>query len=133
MSLFITSFSGPVEALAALSVAFALKHYAADFVFQTNWMAHGKERMQGWVLPMLSHAGCHAAMTLALVLFVAPALWWLALIDFAVHVAVDRSKTAVSHWGKWQPSDKHFWWLLGFDQFLHQVTNIVLATIIVLH
>lgn len=117
-------------AVAGLAMAFALKHYLADFVMQTNWMARGKEQPTGWLRPLLVHVACHAGLTLALAFVFAPRLWWLALVDFGIHFGVDRSKTALSQWGGWKPDRPQFWWLLGFDQFLHQLTNIALAAAI---
>ena len=29
-------------------------------------------------------------------------------------------------------TDPRFWWLMGFDQFLHQVTNVALVVLLVL-
>lgn len=77
---------------AALYAAFALKHFLADFVLQLNWMATGKEQVRGWAVPLAAHAGCHAVLTLLLVLVIAPGLWWLGPVDFLVHGGIDRAK-----------------------------------------
>ena len=127
-----SSAQAPVMALAAVAILFAIKHYVADFIFQTNWIARGKERPQGWLPPLMVHASCHGVITLLIALALAPHLWWLAGVDIVVHFAIDRSKTLAAHWGRWQPDQAQFWWLLGFDQLLHQVTNIALATAFVL-
>lgn len=121
-----------VLALAGLSAVFAVKHLAADFLLQTNGMARGKERRQGWQGPLLCHIACHGGLTLAIVLAAAPRLWWLAVVDLALHGAIDRGKTLASHRGGWRPDQAQFWWLLGLDQGLHQLTNIGLATALVL-
>ena len=113
--------------VAALATAFATKHLVADFLMQTTWMARGKERNRGWALPLLAHVGCHLALALALVLAVSPRLWWLAMIDFAIHLVVDRGKAVIARRGGWRPDQAPFWWLLGVDQWLHQLTNIGLA------
>ena len=39
----------PVGAFALLVFAFEVKHLAADFFLQTNWMAQGKQRPSGWL------------------------------------------------------------------------------------
>lgn len=117
---------------AALSAVFALKHYVADFVLQTNWIARGKERPRDWLVPLGAHVLCHAALTLVIVLAVAPRLWWLALVDLVVHFAIDRAKTLVAQQGNWQPAQVQFWWLIGVDQLLHQLTNIALAAALLL-
>lgn len=124
----LTSDAAPtVVALTVLGVAFATKHVLADFVFQTNWMARGKEQPSGWGPPLLAHALCHAVLTLAITLVTVPRLWWLSLIDLGVHLAIDRSKTLLAQRGGWRPDQAQFWWLLGFDQYLHQLTNLSLA------
>jgi hypothetical protein len=54
-------------------------------------------------------------------------LWWLALVDFVIHWTIDRGKTLTALRGGWSIKESGFWWLMGFDQFLHQATNIALA------
>ena len=39
----------------------------------------------------------------------------------------ERAKTLTALWGRWGVDKTQFWWLMGFDQFLHQATNIALA------
>ena len=121
-----------IVALTGLGVAFATKHLVADFLFQTNWMARGKEQRNGWGAPLLAHALCHAVLTLAIALVTVPRLWWLSLIDLAVHLAIDRSKTLLAQRGGWRTDQAQFWWLLGFDQYLHQLTNLSLAAALLL-
>ena len=121
-----------VVVLTGLGMAFATKHLLADFILQTNWMARGKEQPSGWGPPLLAHALCHAVLTLAITLVMAPHLWWLSLIDLGVHLAIDRSKTLLARrWG-WRTDQAQFWWLLGFDQYLHQLTNLSLAAALLL-
>jgi hypothetical protein len=113
--------------LAVLAAVMATKHYVADFLFQTNWIARGKDCPAGWVRPLLVHVLGHAVLTLLIALVVAPRLWWLALVDFAIHFTVDRGKGLICQLTRWTPQDKRFWWLLGLDQYLHQLTNILIA------
>jgi hypothetical protein len=117
----------PLWTLCVLLSVFALKHFVADFLLQTNWIARGKERVVGWFAPLAVHVLGHAALTLAIALAIAPHLWWLALVDLFVHAAIDRGKSMVGHWGGWEFSQGAYWWLMGFDQFLHQLTNIALT------
>ena len=121
-----------VVASATVLAAFTVKHVLADFVLQSNWMARGKEAASGWAAPLLVHVACHAGLTLLLVLAVRPDLWWLALADLVVHTAVDRSKALLALRVRWRMDQPQFWWLLGIDQGLHQLTNIGLATALVL-
>jgi hypothetical protein len=104
-----------------------LKHFVADFLLQTSWIAQGKERREGWMAPLAVHVLCHAGLTLCIALVLAPRLWWLAPVEFVIHASIDRSKTLIRNSNKWDLPRPQYWWLLGFDQFLHQVTNIALA------
>jgi hypothetical protein len=105
----------------------AFKHFVADFLLQTSWIAHGKERTEGWMAPLAIHVLCHAGLTLCIALVLAPRLWWLAPAEFVVHATIDHCKTLVGNYEKLDFKRPQYWWLLGFDQFLHQVTNIALA------
>jgi hypothetical protein len=118
--------------MALLAIVMATKHYIADFLFQTKWIAHGKECARGWFMPLLTHVLGHAALTLAIALVVAPRLWWLALADFAIHFVIDRGKGLLCRSAHLGPDDKTFWLLLGFDQYLHQITNILIAAALML-
>ncbi|MCJ2135638.1 DUF3307 domain-containing protein [Methylobacterium sp. J-026] len=120
----------PVGALALLFLAFAVKQLAADFLLQTTWMAQGKDRASAWAVPLCAHTGLHGLGTLLIALPVKPALWWLALVDFAVHTAIDRGKSLIGRRTRLPATDARFWWLIGIDQFLHQATHIGLAAIL---
>jgi hypothetical protein len=119
--------SVPLWTFCGLLLLFTFKHFVADFVMQTNWIARGKERVEGWFAPLAVHVLGHAVLTLAIALAIAPRLWWLALVDLVIHATIDRAKSIVGHKGGWAMGQGAFWWLMGFDQFLHQVTNIALA------
>ena len=121
-----------ILAMAGLSAVFAVKHVVADFLLQTNAMAQGKERRAAWLRPLLAHVACHAALTLSIVLLLAPHLWWLAVVDFVVHLSMDRGKALIGQGRGWRPDQAAFWWLLGIDQFCHQLTNIGLAAALLL-
>lgn len=118
----------PVWTVTALAAVMATKHYLADFLLQTTWMARGKEGERNWLWPLAAHAGCHAAFTLAVALVVAPRLWWLCLVDFTIHFAVDRIKAIIGRRTALVPAQPQFWWLMGFDQLLHGLTDLGLVT-----
>ncbi len=106
-----------------LYLAFVAKQMVCDFFLQTSWMARGKEGRAGWLRPMVAHTGVHALGTLAIVLPMAPELWYLAVVDFAVHGLIDRAKALLSR--GIPMTDPRFWWLFGADQALHQLTHLV--------
>ncbi len=117
----------PLGTLAALMVVMAAKHFCADFLLQTSWIAKGKAAAHGWVLPLVLHAGGHAILTLLIALLLFPRLWWLAPTEFVVHFLIDRAKVLVARRKPLDTTMTEYWWLLGFDQFLHQLTNIALV------
>ncbi|MEI2559158.1 DUF3307 domain-containing protein, partial [Acinetobacter pittii] len=68
------------------------KHIIADFMLQNAWMAIGKDQKTGWAMPLLAHCLVHLAVALALILVVAPRFWYVAFVDFVIHIIVDRCK-----------------------------------------
>jgi hypothetical protein len=109
---------------ATLYTAFALKHFLADFVLQSNWMAAGKEQAHRWAAPLAAHAGCHAVLTLLLALVIVPGLWWLGLVDFLVHGGIDRAKAWTSRRLNLKQNEAGWWWVFGADQLLHHLTHL---------
>ena len=118
-----------IGVLIAVYIAFSAKHLLCDFFLQGDWMAKGKAEVHGWLRPLLTHSGIHAAGTLAITLIAAPGLWWLALVDLVVHSLVDRGKAVVSR--GFAPSESRFWSALGVDQMLHQLTHFGFVLLIV--
>ena len=104
-----------------------LKHIIADFLLQTAWMAHGKDQKKGWALPLLVHCLIHLGVSLALILIVAPRFWFVAFIDFAIHITIDRAKGLCSSRFGMTPDHPWFWTLIGVDQALHHLTDFGLS------
>ncbi len=103
------------------------KHVIADFVLQNSWMALGKDQKTGWALPLLAHCLVHLAVSITLILIVAPRFWFVALIDFAIHIAVDRAKGLCSSTLGVTQEHPWFWTLIGVDQALHHLTGFGLS------
>jgi hypothetical protein len=122
----------PLGLTMGLLVAMTTKHLVADFFLQTSAIAQGKAAARGWLKPIMIHAGSHAVITLAIALLVAPALWWLAPAELVLHAAIDRLKVIVARDRQLDPSKEGFWWLLGIDQYLHQMTNLALVLILIM-
>ena len=129
LSFFPMSASVPAGALIGWMVILTVKHVIADFVLQTSWMAIGKDQRTGWFLPLLAHCGVHLAVALVLILIIAPRFWYVALIDFAIHITVDRCKGLVSSRLGVTQENHHpwFWTLIGVDQALHHLTGFGLS------
>ena len=111
-------------------IAFLIKHLFADFFLQTSWMANGKEQASGWALPLTAHVAVHTAFTGLIFAVCAPAYTWMALVDFVVHFAIDRSKGVAGRALDADPSKTSFWWLIGIDQTLHHLTHLGFALLI---
>jgi hypothetical protein len=110
--------------------AFLAKHFVADFLLQSQWMAFGKERTERWIAPLLAHAVVHASSTAVIFALLAPNLGWLAAVDFFVHLSIDRAKAVIGRRLELTTRSTYFWWLLGFDQMLHHATHAVFAVML---
>lgn len=119
------------SALLLLLAAFQLKHFLGDFVFQTHYiLAH--RRIWGHPGGLL-HAGIHAGLTVP-ILAVAGVPWHLTAVivagEFLFHYHLDWAKDRLNHAMGWTPADPPFWWLMGLDQMLHQLSYLVIAGIV---
>lgn len=120
-----------VETLFALLVIYQLKHFVADYIFQSNYML--KKIRPGWdfILPLSLHCAVHAGMTLAICLYYRPEVWWLALVDFGVHFLLDRFRSGPRYLGRYTDIHKnYFWWILGADQLFHHLTHLYIVWVI---
>ena len=108
-----------------------VKHVIADFMLQNSWMAIGKDQKTGWALPLLAHCLVHLAVALALILVIAPRFWFIAFIDFAIHIVVDRAKGICASTFEVNQEHQHpwFWTLIGVDQALHHLTGFGLSIV----
>lgn len=123
----------PIDLL-ILYLSFRLKHFAGDFLLQTDWMAltKGKASKEGFKA-LSVHAMIHALGTLLIVLIFAPSLWWLGLVDFVIHSIIDRLKGRITIRKHLKPKDTMFWWAFGLDQEMHNLTHIAYICIIFIH
>ncbi len=115
-----------------LYIAFRLKQYVCDFVLQTDWMAmtKGKPGSEGYKA-LFSHTIMHGIATTVIAFIFVPSLWWLGLVDFVVHSAVDRVKGLVTYKKNWSYNDRWFWWSFGLDQEAHNYTHLAFILCIV--
>jgi Protein of unknown function (DUF3307) len=121
------SSSVPVGVLIGWMLLLTFKHVIADFVLQTSWMALGKDQKTGWALPLLAHCMVHLAVSMTLILIVAPRFWFVAVIDFAIHIVVDRAKGLCASMLNVHLEHPWFWTLIGVDQALHHLTGFGLS------
>jgi hypothetical protein len=122
-----------VAPLTAWMLALAIKHVIADFFLQTNWMAQGKDRPTGWLVPLTVHCAIHGVIATALIVAIQPRLWFIGVADFVVHFLVDRWKGFCVNTFSVTPHTPWFWWLIGIDQALHHLTNFAWALLLVVN
>ena len=124
-----------MDLIILLLALFGIKHFLADFVWQTPRMLaeKGTYGAEGGLV----HAGVHAVGTFVVLMIVFPWSIWshlaaamLAILDGAVHYHVDWAKTNLSR--GLTPTDHKFWVWLGADQALHYLTYVAIIGIIVL-
>ena len=123
-----------VELLLGLLIFYQFKHFFADFVFQNVWMLQKSRPSWDFVPPLSLHCGIHGLATLALVLYLAPQYWFLAIFDFAVHFTMDRIKAGPRYLGRFSDMrSKAFWVTFGIDQMVHHLTHIYICWFLVTH
>lgn len=84
----------------ALLVIFQIKHFVCDFPLQNAYMLGKFKGGKDWILPLVAHCGVHALFTLGICAVINYQLWWLALVDFALHFVMDRIKASPNLLGK---------------------------------
>lgn len=110
----------------------ATKHFIVDFPCQVAYQYKNKGTYghPGGLL----HSFLHALGTFAILAwFVDPVLAaLLAGIDGIIHYHIDWAKMNINHkfgWGS--TTHEQFWWLLGFDQFLHSLTYLGIVWVLI--
>ncbi len=110
-----------------------IKHFAADYLLQTNWMLAGKcspAHPGGY-----AHVGVHAIGSLIVLLLAGVPLaltMMLVVAEAVLHYLIDMSK---ARWSRTHSSDmqsRAFWAAMGADQLMHQLTYAAMI-FIVLH
>ena len=122
-----------IEILILLTLLFT-KHFIVDFPLQTPYQYLNKGTY-GHLGGML-HSWLHAITTLVIVsFFTTPHIVLLAfVIDFVIHYHVDWAKVQINNRYQWGANThKEFWILLGVDQFLHALTYILIAWIVLIY
>ena len=56
----------------------------------------------------------------------------LSILDFSLHYHIDWARMYINKRYNYTPSDKGFWFWLGLDQLLHQLTYIVITIVTIL-
>ena len=96
-------------------------HLLADFPLQSNWMVDNKDR----TAVRLLHVLFHFLISLVFTLYYVPEAWPLLVLLASIHFLIDSGKNYVN---RAKPSWIIFPYL--FDQFLHVLSIILIATMI---
>ncbi len=106
------------------------KHLLVDFPLQTSFQYLNKGT---WLhLGGLLHSSLHGIGTLIILLcFTNPLMaFTLAVLDFVLHYLIDYGKVNINRNLGYSPvNSEQFWWLLGLDQWLHQLTYLGIVLI----
>ena len=113
--------------------ALLLCHYLADFCLTSKSMIRAKSSGKEY-FPILLHAGVHAVMmSLTLGVFGVPLYGCVAafLIELVSHFLIDTLKGKLSFMYEVLRDNtrKPYWMVYGFDQLLHILVVVVLATL----
>ena len=101
------------------------KHLIIDWILQPEWMWRNKGTYGH--IGGIAHAALNAVFTSLCFLLVTNNLLLVLVVDFIAHYHIDWAKMNITRITKWGPTTSpKFWWLTGFDQFLHQITYILL-------
>ncbi len=85
-----------------LLVLFQVKHFLADYPFQTEYML-GKFKAHGWFKPLVAHALVHGLGTFIIASYFGAAHpIVLALFDAVIHFTMDRVKASPALLGRWK-------------------------------
>lgn len=129
-----------------LVLLFEIKHLGADYFLQNGYML-GKFKRHGWIQPLVAHCLVHAIGTFFIAFLVNPLMaLHMSLLDFSCHFIMDRIKADPDLLGRFKPltketyygaseeqkrSNRWFWWSLGIDQFVHQLTHLLIIYLLV--
>jgi hypothetical protein len=112
-----------------LLMFFQAKHFVIDFLLQGpyQYLNKGKYGHPGGLL----HAGLHGiGASLCLLGQPIHVMIGLSLFDAIAHYHIDWFKVFVTKECNLDFQSKYFWWLLGYDQYLHQVTYCIILRVI---
>src|SRR6478609_9784850 len=108
-------------------ILFGLKHWLADFPLQSVYMLGKGKSGLAWIMPLLAHCAVHAGLSLLIILFVNPSMFWLAGAELIAHFGIDRTKCLYKlPQGVWAPEVKgiylrKYFMAFGLDQRAHEI------------
>ncbi len=110
---------------------FLVKHFIADFLLQTPYQFQNKHI---WMHPGgIIHASLHIGATL---MILGPLCGFtfdvilLSILEGILHYVIDWGKTNLNIKYNLQYNNSQFWYMLGLDQLLHQLTYVAIIYIL---
>ena len=102
-----------------------VKHFLADFVWQTDRMVAEKGHYGQW--GGIAHSGLQGALTYVILLHVLniQACVMLSVFDAITHYHIDWAKMNIAR--EFTTKDRQYWTWLGLDQLLHSVVYLAIA------
>lgn len=120
-----------------MMLAFVVKHYFADFPFQTPYMLKKGSNGTAWILPLFSHSSVHALFSVFILIGFGYAQFaWLAGVELVIHFIIDRIKATYKlPQGQWVGAEKYenlgkYYRAFGKDQMAHYITYVVMLLIV---
>ena len=117
-----------------LLILFQTKHLIIDWLWQPPFEFMNKGTYGHW--GGIRHALKHAIGTATCLSFIPimlktyPLIFAFSCIDFLIHYHIDWAKMNLNSRFHFEPADAKFWWLVGFDQYLHQMTYIFITFLV---
>ena len=112
-------------------VILELKHFFADYPFQSPWMVQNKGT---WGHPAgIVHSLIHVVLTPIAFFVITPSLGvgiGILVGEFLLHYHIDVTKDALMRRRKLTVADSRFWLLLGLDQLAHHLTYVAIAAVL---
>ena len=110
-----------------------IKHLIVDWCWQPEfeWKNKGTYGHPGGILHAFKNA-IGTALVFSFFFPMWPLLIFVFAVDFLLHYHIDWAKMNINRIKGWGPTThEQFWWLTGFDQFLHQITYLLLIWLVV--
>lgn len=115
-----------IQAILICFFLLQIKHFLADFVWQTDRMV--LEKGIYGARYGLYHSGIQSLGTFLAFAWIHPLLGLItAIIDFVAHYHIDWAKININRRYNYTPKDHKFWFWLGLDQLAHQLTYVFLV------
>lgn len=117
----------PIDVLILITLLL-FKHLVVDFPMQVPY--HYKNKGTYGHMGGIQHASLHGMGTLFILMAYATPITaaLLALADMVAHYHIDWAKMNLNKHFNWKPDNaEQFWWLIGLDQFLHQLTYLAIT------